>query len=683
MVNLVAADPANLDICSDFPNTIRVVEDLRIPLSHGSRLSARMWLPENAESCPVPAVIEYIPFRHRDFSAPRDALIHPWFAGHGYASIRLEPRGSQESDGDPMDEYVLQEQLDAVAALDWIASQSWCSGQTGMFGMSWGAFSALQVAAHNPPSLKAIIPVHGTDDRFIEDIHFKGGCLLSANLSWSWVYTNYMMRPPDPALAGEDWLKVWTSRIKNAPFVLPDWVGHQSRDDYWRHGSIREDYDAVKVPTFVFCGWADGYRNAALRIVENLSAPARAIIGPWAHTYPHLAKPGPQIGFLHEATRWWDRWLKGIENGVDKEPKLCLWMLDEAPASSSYETRDGYWIAEDRWPPARNEIERLYMDEAGLTSVPGQPKERTIKTPMSSGMTGGEWLPHGVGPEMPLDQSFEDVGALVFETGPLMRDCRILGSPVVSLKLMADQTHGLINARLSDVRSDGSATMICYGLLNLTSRNGFEHPELLTPGEWFEVTIPLDAIAQTVRAGHRIRLSIGTNAFPLAWPAPTDTTCTLATGPGSFLDLPVFPDREYPDSVPEFRQPAIPQPPDIHWHRPVSRTRRITRDVLTGEVRRRYVKDDGSFVVGEHGMGLDVVATLEYGCIDDQPLSAWGKLDIRIKNFRGAWHTELNGELNVTSSFQSLKADGKITASHNGKLLATREFKEKIPRIFV
>lgn len=582
-----------------------------------------------------------------------------------------------------MDEYVLQEQLDAVEALDWIASQSWCSGNTGMFGMSWGAFSVLQVAAHNPPSLKAIVPVHGTDDRFVEDIHFKGGCLLSANFSWSWVYTNYMMRPPDPALAGENWLEVWKSRIKNTPFILRAWVGHQSKDEYWKHGSISENYKAVKVPTFVFCGWGDGYRNAALRIVEKINAPARAIIGPWAHTYPHIAKPAPQIGFLQEATRWWDRWLKGIENGVDREPKVCLWMLEEAPPTPSYETRGGYWIAEDNWPSSRTGTDRFYLSRYSLTSSPNEQTELRVRTPISSGMTGGEWLPHGVGPEMPLDQSFEDVGALVFETNQLTQDYRILGTPIVSLKVMADQTHGIINVRLSDVSNDGAATLICYSLLNLTSRNGFEDPELLKPGDWFDIKIPLDAIAQTIRAGHRIRLSIGTNAFPLVWPAPTDTTCTVRTGPDSFLDLPFLPAREERGSVPVFAEPAIPAPPDIHWNRPVSRTREITRDVITGEVRRKYVKDDGSFVIREYGMGLDVVATLEYGCIDNQPLSAWGKQNISIKNYREEWETELKGQLTVTTLRSYFNVDARISASKNGTIVATREFREQIPRKFV
>ena len=158
----------------DYPFEIEVNPDLRIPMPDGTQLHARLWIPQGASGNPVPAVVEYAPFRHRDFTAPRDALIHPWFAGNGYASLRIELRGSGDSTGMPMDEYVSQEQDDAIFALEWIAAQDWCDGNTGLFGMSWGAFSALQVAARRPPSLKAIIPVHGTDDRFADDIHYKG-----------------------------------------------------------------------------------------------------------------------------------------------------------------------------------------------------------------------------------------------------------------------------------------------------------------------------------------------------------------------------------------------------------------------------------------------------------------------------------------------------------------------------
>ena len=216
-------------------------------------------------AAPVPAVIEYAPFRYRDYTAPRDALIHPWFAGHGFAALRVELRGAGDSTGLPADEYVAQEQADGIEALEWIASQEWCDGNLGMMGMSWGAFSALQIAALRPPALKAIIAVHGTDDRFSDDVHFMGGAMLYNNLSWGAQYFAYMARPPDPELSGPDWRERWFERIDNAPFVLRHWIANQHKNDYWRHATIAEDYGAIECPVYVVGGWADGYAAAAMR----------------------------------------------------------------------------------------------------------------------------------------------------------------------------------------------------------------------------------------------------------------------------------------------------------------------------------------------------------------------------------------------------------------------------------
>ena len=393
MVNLIAAESDETAVETCFPFEIRIIDDLRIPLSDGRHLSARMWIPVDTEKVPVPAVVEYAPFRHRDFTYLRDAVIHPWFAGHGYASLRLEPSGSMDSDGPPLDEYVVQEQDDCVEALAWIARQTWCSGVTGMFGMSWGAFSALQVAARRPPSLRAIIPVHGTDDRFADDVHYLGGCLSSVSLAWGALYQTYMARPPFRDGDTKAWLSAWKTRATQAPDILGAWVGHQTRDAYWRHGSICEDYGAIEAATFVVCGWADGYTNAAVRMAEHLQCPNRVLIGPWAHTYPHIALPGPQIGFLEEATHWWDRWLKGKKNGADAGPRVTFYMQDGAPPAPSYQYRAGRWISEATWPSPHVTARRLYLSGETLGDAPGPEDVLTIRTPLANAVNGWEWLP--------------------------------------------------------------------------------------------------------------------------------------------------------------------------------------------------------------------------------------------------------------------------------------------------
>src|SRR5919204_3667726 len=157
-----------MKVREDFPRRVRLIPHVWIPLSDGSRLAARIWLPEDAEDDPVPALLEYIPYRKNDATAVRDQRMHPYFAGHGYAAIRVDMRGSGDSDGVLLDEYLKQEQDDALEVIAWIARQPWCSGQVGMMGISWGGFNALQVAARRPPALKATITVCSTDDRYAD-----------------------------------------------------------------------------------------------------------------------------------------------------------------------------------------------------------------------------------------------------------------------------------------------------------------------------------------------------------------------------------------------------------------------------------------------------------------------------------------------------------------------------------
>ena len=152
----------------------------------------------------MPAVLEYLPYRKNDGTVVRDALRHPWFAGHGYASVRVDMRGCGDSDGFLADEYLLLEQSDGLEVLSWIAAQAWCTGKVGMFGKSWGGFNSLQIVAHDPPELGGIITLCSTDDRYSDDVHYRGGCVLAEKmLYWSSTMLAYDARPSDPKYVGE------------------------------------------------------------------------------------------------------------------------------------------------------------------------------------------------------------------------------------------------------------------------------------------------------------------------------------------------------------------------------------------------------------------------------------------------------------------------------------------------
>ncbi|HEY5738795.1 MAG TPA: CocE/NonD family hydrolase, partial [Gammaproteobacteria bacterium] len=303
-----------------FPRPIEEIENLYIPLADGTRLAARLWLPTDARRDPVPAILEYIPYRKRDFMRLRDEPIHRYYAGHGYAAIRVDLRGSGDSEGLLEDEYLPREQLDALEVIDWLAAQPWCDGKVGMTGISWGGFNALQVAAHRPPALRAIITLCASDDRYADDAHFMGGCLLNENQIWGTAFFANNALPPDPALAGDRWREMWLRRLEaNRPFPAL-WLRHQRRDDYWKQGSVCEDFSRIGCAVYAVGGWADGYSNAVPRLLAGLECPRKGLIGPWAHTFPHNGIPGPAIGYLQEALRWWDHWLKGSDDGIMDEP---------------------------------------------------------------------------------------------------------------------------------------------------------------------------------------------------------------------------------------------------------------------------------------------------------------------------------------------------------------------------
>ena len=213
-------------IVTDFPHRVVEHADMPILLADGTRLSARVWMPEGAG--PFPAILEFLPYRKRDGTVVRDALTHPYFAGHGYVCLRVDMRGNGDSEGLMADEYSPQELADACEVIAWVAAQGWSNGKVGMMGISWGGFNSLQVAALQPEPLKAIITLCSTVDRFADDIHYKGGCLLNENLGWGATMWAYSSRSPDPALR-QGWRELWMERLKAEPFLPAVWLRRSPR----------------------------------------------------------------------------------------------------------------------------------------------------------------------------------------------------------------------------------------------------------------------------------------------------------------------------------------------------------------------------------------------------------------------------------------------------------------------
>lgn len=657
---------------TDFPRQVVEYPDLGIVMPDGCRLSVRVWMPEDAEADPVPAIVEHLPYRKRDGTTARDYLTHPWFAGHGYACLRVDMRGNGDSEGLMEDEYTEQELQDACDVIAWAAAQPWCNGNVGMMGISWGGFNALQVAAKQPPALKAIITLCSTDDRYADDIHYKGGLLLNENMGWGATMLSYSSRPPDPALVGERWREMWLERLDNQPLLTATWLRHQTRDAYWRRGSVCEDFSAIRAATLAVGGWGDAYKNAVGRLVSGIThAPAKGIVGPWIHKYPHFAVPRPAIGFLQEARRWWDRWLKDIDTGVEHDPAMRLYVMDSAPPREWYEVREGRWIAERKWPSPAIPERRLALG-AKLTCAQALPA--AICSPQDTGMAGGEYCAIWLGPELPGDQREDDRKSLCFEI-PVTEEMEIVGGPVVTLRLAADRQAAMVAIRLCDVHPDGASTRITYGVLNLTHRHGHETPDPIVPGEEMEIALRLDDIAYRVPAGHTLRLAVSSACWPLVWPSPEKVTLTVH---GGELALPLRPPAKEPEWV--FEEPEAATPWRTETLREPSNSRTVERDPATGAVTLSIRDDFGEKRDLVHGLAHGSLARESWTIHPDDPLSARGTAEWTQTFDRDDWSARTETSIAMSSDAGHFELTARIEAYEDDRLVFERRLHDRIPR---
>jgi hypothetical protein len=663
---------------TDFPRRVVETQDVAIVMPDGTRLSARVWMPEDALADPVPAILEYLPYRKRDGTAMRDALTHPWLAGHGYACLRVDARGHGESEGWMDDEYTREELQDGVEIIAWAAAQPWCSGAVGMMGISWGGFNSLQIAALRPPALKAIVTICSTDDRYGDDIHYRGGCLLNENLGWGATMFSYVPRPPDPLLVGERWRAMWMERLERNHLWHARWLGHPTRDAYWRHGSVAEDYRAIEAAVLAVGGWGDSYRNTVSRLVENLTAPVKGIVGPWIHKYPHLARPEP-IGFLQEMRRWWDRWLKGIDTGVEDDPAMRLYLMDGVRPATWYDRRPGRWIAEAEWPSPNIAVQALHLTgEGGLSGAPAPRFARPVASPAHTGAAGGEFCAIWWGPDMPDDQRPDDALSACFDSLPLEADHDIVGGASLTLQLSADRTRAQVAVRLCHLHPDGASTRISWGVLNLCHRTGHEAPAALSPGQSVTVEIRLDDIAYRVPAGHRLRVAISSAYWPMIWPSPEAAMLTIEAGR---LDLPVRPRAEAAEWA--FEAPEAAPPRATEPLRPETHVRRFEHDARSGE-RTLLIEDDFGRVRDlETGRVTGSRCRERWTIHPDDPLSARGECWWEQEMGEGADAVRVVAETTMTSDAASFRLTGQVTARDAAGEVFRRGYEAVLPRGFL
>lgn len=532
-----------------------------VPMRDSVKLATEVWLPAatNQEDA-FPIIFVRTPYGRMMYE---QSYVH--FIQRGYGVVIQDTRGREDSEGDwlPMSLEV----EDGDDSLNWINEQSWCDGNIGMIGASYGGFVQWAAAASGNPHLKALVSIVTAGSPFI-DIPRKGGTLVSGMLAWTFAMVEKKFKPEN--MVRTDWDDVLKTRPlasipkKTLGFDVPfwdQWMQHNENGPFWDMSSWSRGKQNIKVPAMIVSGWFDDNgmgTTEALEAVENYKGEdKKVILGPWLHQ-ANTTRDVQGIGLGNNALRydldliyqqWFDRKLKNIENDMDAQPRV-----------EYYDTGANEWKNAKSWPPEDVAWKKLYLNSNGAASSEKGGTLETVPTENESYDTF-VYDPEHPAPHI-IDMSENEIGApadyqkveerddvLVYNTAPLEEAVMIAGDIQVTFYASSSARDTDWVVRLTDVSPDGRSTKLVDGVLRARFRDGFEEEALLEPGCIEEYRIRTSKIATTFKKGHRIRLTITSSADSFIFPntntgndPATDTQTTKATQH-------VFHSKEYPSNV--------------------------------------------------------------------------------------------------------------------------------------
>lgn len=667
--------PAPLDAAPP----VREIPNLFVPMKSGGRIAVRLFLPADAETNPVPALLDFFPYRKSDFSCWRDSVNYGYMAGQGYACVKADSRGTGDSDGLQRDQFSPQYIDDAVELIEWIARQKWCTGKVGMTGVSWPAHASLMTAARRPPALGAIMPLNAADDRYLNK--YQGGCFLLYGATHSPFMISLNTRPPRPSVVGDAWRAAWKERIDCAAQPVESWLEHPWQDEYWAGGSVARNFKAIGCPTYAVAGFADvGYVINVPRLFNGLDVPRKGLMGPWGHRY--FLYPGPNIHMLGEMKRWFDHWLKGVDTGVMSEPPIHAYMHHSAPPNAAQTSWPGHWVAESEWPPKGIKPRRYAINAEGLRPNASRETPVMVRSPLTHGLVAGEWMPWyvaGAAPELAGDQRVDDGQSVCFDTPPLEQDFDMLGAPVVTVELSSDQAEAQLVVRLCEVAPDGASRRVTYGFVDLAHREGDEKPAPVVPGQRIQVKLPLYPTGYAFKAGNRLRLAVATSYWPIIWPVRGRPTLTLFAGASS-LEIPERPRRPEDAQVRDFGKMTVgPGVPQTVLRKP-SVKHTLSRDAATGEISLAVEVDIGRQRLDDRGIENDTTHWRRFTIRPDDPLSAKVESRWTVSLREGDWEIGSQVENKTWSTQETFEIDTKLDLTENGRPFDSKVFRGSVKR---
>jgi uncharacterized protein len=654
------------------------LEEAWIAMPDGVRLAADLYLPDGAEQGErFPVLLEYLPYRKTEARA-RNWPLYSYFVQRGYVVARVDIRGTGNSEGRLIPhEYSDRELEDGEAVIAWLAERDWSNGNVGMFGISWGGFNAIQMAARNPPALKTVIAVDATEDLYQDDVHYMDGIMHVDSWEMSQDLDNARPGAPDYVIDEE----YFENRFDTEPWMLT-YKSRQRDGAFWDRASLKGRYDAVQIPTFHIGGWYDGYRDSIPRMLENLEAPVKAMIGPWSHAWPHEPYPKPGMEWRFEAVRWFDQWLKGRDTGIMDEPRFAVYVRNWHPPGPYLEEAPGYWRWEEGWPIERIAGRTLYLQPNHTLSreASAGTEHRLRYVPTTGIEAGGPVMWWG---DVAHDQRPSDAFSLTYDTAPLDDELEILGLPKALLEVAADAPHANWFVRLSDVAPDGTVTQVAGAGMNGAHRNSARDPEPLVPGVSFPLEIEMHFTSWVFPEGHRIRLSVSNAQWPMLWPTPYPMTTTLHLGgaDGSRLLLPVVPpgERPRPDFLPPEESPQLPgyETLDVGTSSGYGEISSIDRNPQTGRVRVLATNSGGM----RYPWGTEKYReTIEHRASDAHPAktSVLGthRMEVTLEDRVLLWEAELSFE----SDAENFHYDYTRRLSEDGETLREKNWRRAIPR---
>ncbi len=629
---------------------VRVERNLLIPLRDGATLAADLYRPD-ADGA-FPALLSFYPYHKDDLIGAANEFPRRYFAARGYNVLLIDFRGLGSSDGIVHQAMDRAEGRDGAEAVEWIAEQPWCDGNVGMFGMSYGGISSLKVAFEQPPHLKAIVPIMGTDDIYI-DYLYSGGCLscLPSFGAWGSFMLAMNLMPPTLIDPAGRWYRVWQQRLEHAlPYIYP-WQDHPSHDEYWQSRAV--DCSQIKIPAFVIGGWRDIFPEAMPRVYEQLgSANKKLLMGPWMHSLPDQS-PHEPVDYLPEMTRFFDRWLKNEDNGIDREPAVTYFVQGSA----------NRWRSERKWPVPRTTLSNFYLGaKQTLSNDPAadDSSERYEARP-SVGTLAGLWDPTALGIGLPLDQNHDDLASVTFTSAPQPSEIEISGSPEALIKIAVESGDDVnLVVKLCDVAPDGRSSLISTGWLKAAYRNSLENPEPVPTGQVIDMRVPMVATSYMVARRHRIRVSISCSDFPRIFPTRTNPVIRVYSGGrrGSHVRIPIVPPPKNNNNHFEVRRP------DLTINRSplaVAMTPRwtIERDlasgrvsVVTGSHQQSNLINGGSFEMNHVARASVPDAQPQGAAVDGDTVIALtlpsvGKVIVKTTSWIGQDGMSLSGEIRI------------------------------------